>query len=237
MNSFGGTKDGACLRGRVRDGSPLLSGDARVLMDALVGSGDAPELPVLAAGAGWGQVRDAVTLKEFLVGYCECELPDFELAVIIRAWELASRSAWRELLELDVEVGGQMRARVDAGVPGLVAASRRVGRSQLRRLLPLKDSRLVQRYGEAVESGRAAGWHTVVYGLFLGVFSIPLRSGMQHYGVQAVRGFLAGGASRLGISAVELAAIDQSVVELIPRSIERVLAEGGGAVPVFRVVG
>ena len=42
---------------------------------------------------------------------------------------------------------------------------------------PLRDQRLVQRYLTAVEQGEAQGWHTLVYGLTLAVYSLPLRQG------------------------------------------------------------
>lgn len=59
--------------------------------------------------------------------------------------------------------------------------SRQIGRRQLARLRPLRDERIVRRYLAAVESGRADGWHTVVYGLTLALYSLPLRQGLLHY--------------------------------------------------------
>ena len=49
---------------------------------------------------------------------------------------------------------------------------------------PLRDERVVQRYLAAVESGEAHGWHTLVYGLTLVVYSLPLRQGLLGYAHQ-----------------------------------------------------
>ena len=46
----------------------------------------------------------------------------------------------------------------------------------------------IQRYLSAVESGRAEGWHTLVYGLTLAVYSFPLRQGLLHYARETISG-------------------------------------------------
>jgi len=56
---------------------------------------------------------------------------------------------------------------------------RRVGQSQLKRFRSLRDHRLVQRYLKAVGEGRAHGWHTLVYGITLSVYSLPLIQGCK----------------------------------------------------------
>ncbi len=79
-------------------------------------------------------------------------------------------------------------------------ASRAVGRSQLRRLLPMRDQRLVRRYYEAVEVGRVNGWHVLVYGVVLDLFSLPLRQGLMTYARQTTSGFIERAAGPLGLS-------------------------------------
>jgi hypothetical protein len=53
----------------------------------------------------------------------------------------------------------------------------------------LRDERLVQRYLSAVEFGQANGWHTVVYGITLAMYSLPLRQGLLHYAQQTLGAF------------------------------------------------
>jgi len=77
-----------------------------------------------------------------------------------------------------------------AGEPQLqdfAAPSRRVGQSQLQKLRPLRDQRMVQRYLQAVDGGQANAWHTLVYGLTLAVYSLPLRQGLLGYAHQTTR--------------------------------------------------
>ena len=70
------------------------------------------------------------------------------------------------------------------------SASQRVGRAQLQKLRPLRDERMVQRYLAAVEGGQAHGWHTLVYGMTLVLYSLPLRQGLLGYAQQTTRGFI-----------------------------------------------
>ncbi|MFM7103786.1 MAG: hypothetical protein ACKO3N_21790, partial [Verrucomicrobiota bacterium] len=46
----------------------------------------------------------------------------------------------------------------------------------------------VQRLVAAVDSGAAAGWHPVVYGVMLSAFCLPLRQGLMHYATQTLTG-------------------------------------------------
>jgi urease accessory protein UreF len=77
-----------------------------------------------------------------------------------------------------------------------------VGKIQLKRLRPLRDQRLVQRYLRAVQAGEACGWHTVVYGLILSLYSLPLRQGLLSYAQQTARGFIRAAASPLRVGQV-----------------------------------
>ena len=47
----------------------------------------------------------------------------------------------------------------------------------------------------AVNEGSAYGWHTLVYGIILSTYSLPLRQGLLHYGRQTLGGFI-GSATR-----------------------------------------
>lgn len=141
-------------------------------------------------------VVDVASLAGFLGWYRRELLVPVEFPAIRRAWDHHARYELRELIDLDLRLAQDPRVRPFA------AASRAVGRSQLRRLLPMRDQRLVRRYYEAVDCGRANGWHVLVYGVVLGLFSLPLRQGLQHYARQAVAGFIerAAGPLRLRVA-------------------------------------
>ena len=98
-----------------------------------------------------------------------------ELPAIAEACGHALRRELRELVAQDQRLTSQI------GLTPFASPSRRTGRLQLARLRPLRDERIVRRYLAAVESGQADGWHTVVYGLTLALYSLPLRQGLLHY--------------------------------------------------------
>jgi urease accessory protein UreF len=61
----------------------------------------------------------------------------------------------------------------------------------------------VQRYLSAVESGQAHGWHTLVYGMTLVLYSLPLRQGLLGYAHQTTRGFIHAAARGLQLKEAE----------------------------------
>ena len=77
-----------------------------------------------------------------------------------------------------------------------------MGRTQLRRLRPLRD-RTLQRYLRAVEADEASGWHVVVFGILLATFSLPLRQGLAHYAEKTQHSLLDSATSGLRISATD----------------------------------
>src|SRR5206468_8969099 len=100
-------------------------------------------------------------------------------------------------------------------------ASRRVGQYQLQKLRPLRDQRLVQRYLLAVDSGQAHGWHTLVYGVTLAIYSLPLRQGLLGYAHQAMRGFIYSAARALGLSEKQCRDIFAETCADLPAAIEQ----------------
>src|SRR5271168_5343890 len=114
-------------------------------------------------------------LQIFLDTYFTQVLLPLELPAIAEACGRVRRGEARELIALDRQLDGETR------LAPFASASRKIGALQLQRLKPLRDERTVQRYLSAVESGRAGGWHTLVYGLTLAVYSFPLRQGLLHY--------------------------------------------------------
>jgi hypothetical protein len=123
----------------------------------------------------FGTSFDAPAGNGYLQTYLTHLLLPVELPAIAEACGHALRRELRELVAQDQRLTSQI------GLTPFASPSRRTGRLQLARLRPLRDERIVRRYLAAVESGRADGWHTVVYGLTLALYSLPLRQGLLHY--------------------------------------------------------
>lgn len=161
-----------------------LLGDWHPLVAQLGSTEGLAEFAAVARRLRLGAIEHAAGLREFLQRYtAELLLPQ-ELPTIRRAFSHASHNELRELIAFD---------REQALAPALrdfASASRRVGQEQLRRLKPLRDHRFIQRYLRAVNEGRAEAWHTLVYGVTLAVYSLPLRQGLLHYGAETLRGFV-----------------------------------------------
>lgn len=158
--------------------------DARQLAERL---GSADELTTLSPTACSHQltkIHSLPALREFLLKYRDQALGPQEFRHIYQAYNFTARNHVRELLQLDRELSK------NSVLKDFQVASRHVGKRQLNRLRPMKDLKLVQRYCEAVNDGKAFGWHTLVYGVVLATYSLPLRQGLLHYGRQALSGFV-----------------------------------------------
>jgi urease accessory protein UreF len=160
---------------------------------AQLGSADGlVALASLSAALNLPAVADFETLRRFIRTYHQRVLHPVELPAVLRGFHHASRFELRELVAYDQEL---------AGLPELqpmAEASRRAGRYHLESLRPLQDDRFVRRYLAAVDEGRAHGWHTLVYGMTLSVYSLPLRQGLVSYAAQTTRGFIQLGVAGLG---------------------------------------
>jgi urease accessory protein UreF len=88
----------------------------------------------------------------------------------------------------------------------------------------LKTERVVTKYWDAVHAKQATGWHTIVFGVVLAVYSIPLRQGLQHYTQQTIRGFLEAGAASLKLRLPEIAGLESDLIADTPALIETALA-------------
>jgi len=174
-----------------------------------------------------GAIHAGNGLREFLEAYQTQVLVPVEMPAITRAHAHAARGHLRGLIALDRELDTQ------PVWPAFASASRRTGRAQLERLRPLRDERTVQRYLAAVEAGEAAGWHTVVYGLTLAVYSRPLRPGLFTYARETLAGLaLAAGGPR-GIAGLAGREVLQTFFLRLPAAVEQTLAacaEGGDLV-------
>jgi urease accessory protein UreF len=201
----------------------VLAGDVRRLAEQL---GPVEDLAMLGPGfarSHAGRIHDLPSLQGFLRSYVEDTLVRLELPTIRRAHGHAQGYEARELIHLD-------RVLDVRGLPaGLAEASRRVGWSQLRRLRPLRDQRLVQRYLHAVETGEAHGWHTVVYGVALSLYSLPLGQGLAGYGIQTIRGFVYGAAGRLALTQGECARLEEDAGTGLNNAVRALLAPVDGS--------
>lgn len=169
-------------------------GDCHALVERLGSAAGLASLAEVADSLRTVSVRDLASLRRFLYDYREQILLPVELPAIRRAFDHTSRHEVRELMRFDRKMAGE------SAVKPFAEASRRVGQCELQKLRPLRDERIVRRYIEAVECGEAHGWHTLVYGLTLALYSMPLRQGLLGYGFQTTRGFILPSAALLGLS-------------------------------------
>lgn len=195
-----------------------LLGDAHPLLEQLGSAEDLSVTSRAAAAIEFRRVSDLPALRDFLEAYRAQILIPIELPVIVAAHGHGDRNEIRELLALDSRLAGEPAIR------DFAMASCRVGQRQLSKLRALRDERVVQRYLAAIEAGEARGWHTLVYGLSLSVFSLPVRQGLQNYAEHTMRGFVESAAKSLRLSQ---AAVDETLAVQtghVPRAIEFALA-------------
>src|SRR5882724_5158181 len=169
-------------------------GDWHPLAEQLGSADGLVELGSVSSQLKLPPVRNVPSLRKFLGQYQLCILLPLELPAIESAHGHACRNELRELVALDQELAAE------PVLQNFAAPSRRVGQAQLQKLRPLRDQRVVQRYLTAVEKGDAHGWHTLVYGLTLAVYSLPLRQGLLGYAHQTMRGFIYPAARMLDLS-------------------------------------
>ncbi len=162
-------------------------------------------------------VQDLPSLRRFLLAYHERILVPVELPAIRWAHAFGCCNGVQELVALDRQLAGEPLLRHFA------EPSQRVGQSQLRKLRPLHDLRVLQRYRRAVEAGEASGWHTLVYGLTLAIYSLPLRQGLLGYAHQTTRGFIYAAPRRMRLSERACRALFDELGAALPAAIETVL--------------
>lgn len=176
-------------------------GDAHPLVAQLGTADGLASLHALAESLTARPINSIAALREFLRAYHERILQPHELPAIRAAYEHISRNEVRELIAFDQQL------TAEPALKNFAPASQRIGREQLQKLRPLRDERVVQRYLAAVESGQAHGWHTLVYGMTLVLYSLPLRQGLLGYAHQTTRGFIHAAARTRGWKESECAAL------------------------------
>ena len=194
-------------------------GDAHPLVAQLGSADGLASLHDLAEVLPVQSVTDLPTLREFLRSYYERILLPLELPAIQTAFNQASRNEVRELIAFD-----QQLAR-EPMLLDLARASRRVGQAQLQKLRPLRDERGVQRYLTAVDNREAHGWHTLVYGLMLAVYSLPLRQGLLGYAHQTTRGFIHSAARSLQLTEADCRAVFDEICAPLPAAVETLVRQ------------
>src|SRR5580658_3709603 len=192
-----------------------LLGEFSTLLRQLGSPGVAPDPGGLFCDAA---IDSPSALGQFLEDYLTQLLLPCELPAIVAACGHACRGELRELVAQDLRLAAALLPTPFA------APSRRMGCLQLARLRPLRDERIVQRYLAAVESGQAHGWHTVVYGVTLAVYSLPLRQGLLFYAQEtlSVLASAAGRSKSLGQS--ELDEVLSGLLSRVPAAVEAALA-------------
>jgi urease accessory protein UreF len=189
-------------------------GDAHPLVRQI---GGPAALDPLAAGKPSvlsARVETMAGLRKFLHSYVWDLLIPHELPVIYQSYLHTSRGHVVELLALDERLAAEPLLQPFA------VASELSGRTQLLRLRPLKDQRLIQKYLQAVESGKAHAWHTILYGLVLATYSLPLRQGLSHYGQRTLQSFLDTAARNLPLSSAEQEGLFAEFSAAIPPAVD-----------------
>ena len=179
-----------------------------------------PSAPAAAALA----ITEISALRTFLDTYAAQVLVPIELPSIFKACNHVRRGECRELVALDVELAAEQR------LAPFAPASKHVGVSQLLRLKPLRDERTVQRYLIAVKTGQASGWHTLVYGLTLAVYSLPLRQGLLHYGRETLSALARAAAGTERYLAPDCQEMLGAILDRLPEAVERAVATDDGLI-------
>lgn len=198
-------------------------GDCHRLVEQIGSAHALVALSEVSAGLRIDPVLDLPSLRRFLQDYYRRILLPIELPAIQRAFDLACRREVRELIKLDQELAGETALKPFA------EASRRVGRSELGKLRSLRDERIVKRYLDAVESGGANAWHTVVYGLILALYFIPLRQGLLAYGFQTTHGFVNSAAPGLRLAESDCRGLLDELCNHLPPAVEMLIARRAAA--------
>jgi len=198
-------------------------GDWHPLAEQLGSTDGLAELASVSALLRLTPVHDLASLKTFLANYQSQILIPLELPAIQEAHEHATCRGARELVELDARLASESLLK------SFAAASQRVGQAQLFKLRPLRDSRVLQRYLQAVELGEARGWHTVVYGLTLALYSLPLRQGLLGYAHQTTRGFIYSAARMLQLSERQCRDLFDELCGVLPEAVEELLRQRAAA--------
>lgn len=192
-------------------------GDWHPLAEQLGSTDGLASLGSVCAFLSLRPVQDLRSFRRFLHSYQGEILVPLELPAIHAAFGHAEKNELRELVALDQRLAGQPLLQ------SFASASRRVGQGQLQKLRPLRDQRMIQRYLFSVDAGQAHGWHTLVYGLTLEVYSLPLRQGLLGYAHQTTRGFIYSAARMLQLSEKQCRSVFEDYCAALPNAVENLV--------------
>lgn len=165
-------------------------------------------------------VVDLDSLRKFLVEYCHRLMVPVELPTINQASLMVGQGEFRELMALDQGLALVPEMKVFA------ESSRWIGQCHAKTMRGMKDHRTVWRYCDAIRTKKAFGWHSVVYGVVLAAYSIPIRQGMLNYCEQIIHGFVDSAGTQLNLETKALAVIkEESTNRMVPH-IDHVLSLG-----------
>jgi urease accessory protein UreF len=207
------------MRGHAKEnssGAQYCLGDVRILGERLGSPQDILEFRDFNNLAGTS-IHTPASLEKFLVRYRDQILIPIELPAIALAYAHTLRNEARELIALDRSLIGE------AALQPFASASGRVGRSHLKRLRSLRDHRVVQRYIRALDTKRAFGWHSLVYGMTLAIYSVALRQGLLGYAQQTLNGFLESGGKSISLSESDSSKLLHSVASPLSASVEQAI--------------
>jgi urease accessory protein UreF len=195
-------------------------GDFHPLAEQLGSAAGLVSLSSVSARLRLKPVQDFRSLSRFLRAYQAEILLPLELPAIQSAHGHAAKNELREMLAFDRALAARRQLQEFA------EPSRRIGQAQLQKLRPLRDQRFVQRYLHAVETGEAHGWHTLVYGLTLALYSLPLHQGLLGYAHQTTRGFIYAAAPDLRLSERACRDLFDELCWGLPQAIAALLRQG-----------
>jgi urease accessory protein UreF len=80
-----------------------------------------------------------------------------------------------------------------------------------------------------VDIGLAHGWHTLVYGLTMEIYSLALRQGLLGYAHQTTRGFIYSAARMLQLSERQCRELFENLCADLPGAVEDLLKQRAAA--------
>ena len=185
---------------------------------------------VMAPSMRFEKVNDTDSFLRFSEQYIRYVLIPIELPAIVTASEFASRNALHELYLLDKQLGSEPLIKM------FEQASLALGRNQLRKLRGMRDVRLLSRYRSSVLEGDAHGWHMLVYGIVLHLFSIPIRQGLAKYQTQVLLGFAQSACPSLQWSQSEWSKVECVIKKIPLPSLESLSARSQPESPQLTIV-
>jgi urease accessory protein UreF len=199
----------------------ILLGDFHALGERIGSPEGLVTLSEMVSSVRLDGLKNPARLRSCLRCYLTEILLPIELPAIRRAYEFARMNQARELIALDRQLSSEPKLQ------HFSASSRAVGRDHLLRLAPLRDHRVVQRYVRAFEAGEAMAWHTLVYGVVLAVYSLPLRQGLLHYAEQTLNGFVLAAARTHRLPKAVCREMIGEINSGLPAAVEKELGHNG----------